>query len=395
MVANLQAQRLLLVVSYRTDDVGREHPLRPVLGELGRHPRAQRLDLRPFTSAQVAEQLGHLMGRRPGPRSIDRVVARTQGNAFFVEELVAAGLDDRDLPTSLRDLLLMRADIVSPPARRLLRIASLAEGDVGDMLLGEVSGLSPTEVRDHLHEAVDAKLLDATPAGVRLRHALLREALQHDLLAGERREYHAAFARALRDDQAASGTQLAYHLQEAGDVAEAMRAWVAAADAAEAVFAFAEAHHHLSSALAAWDVVDDPERRAGCSRVQLLARAAEDAFLGGEAERACALVTEAIDHVDETAEPRRSGILHERLCRYLRDTTERDRAYEVMERAVALVPSAPPSEERARVLAGQASRLMTLGRLRDARGVAEQAAEMARHVGSALVESQALNTLGA
>lgn len=77
--------------------------------------------------------------------------------------------------------------------------------------------------------------------------------------------------------------------------------------------------------------------------MQLLARAAEDAFLGGEAERACALVTEAIDQVDETAEPRRSGILYERLSRYLRDTTERDRAYEVMERAVVLVPSAPPS----------------------------------------------------
>ena len=397
VVANLQAQRLLLIVSYRSDDVGRGHPLRQVLAELGRHPRAQRLDLRPFTPIQVAEQLGHLTGRRPSAQAIDRVVERTQGNAFFVEELVAAGLDGRDLPTSLRDLLLLRADIVSPPARRLLRIASLAEGDVGDALLADVSGLPLPKVRDHLHEAVDAKLLEATPAGVRFRHVLLREALQHDLLAGERREYHAAFAGALRGDPVAlgGGAELAHHLQEAGDVAEAMSAWVAAAAAAEAVFAFAEAHQHLARALAAWHTVDDPERRAGSTLVALLARAAEDAFLGGEAERACALVGEGIEQIDETTDPRRSGILHERLSRYLRDTVGRDRVYEVMERAVALVPAAPPSVERARVLAGQASRLATLGRLRDARSVAEQAATMARQVGSALVECQALNTLGA
>jgi len=304
ITANLWDQRLLIIVSYRTDDVGREHPLRPVLAELGRHPHAQRLDLQQFTPAQVAAQLGHLTGRRSSPRTIDRVVGRTQGNAFFVEELVAAGLGSRDLPTSLRELLLMRADVVSPQARRLLRIASLSESTVGDAMLVRVSGLPLPEVRDHLHEAIDAKLLEATPTGVRFRHALVREALQHDLLAGERREYHAAFARALHDDPTDSGgTELAYHLQEAGEVAEAMTAWVAAADAAEAVFAFAEAHQHLASALAAWDAVDHPERRAGCTRVQLLARAAEDAFLGGEAERACALVTDAIDHLRRDHRP--------------------------------------------------------------------------------------------
>lgn len=254
IVSNLRSQRLLVVGTYRNDDLRRVHPLRPVLAELGRHPHVERLVLPPFTTAQVREQLEHLTGRRPERDTLDRVVARTQGNAYFVEELVAAGLDGRDLPASLRELLLVRADLVSPPARRLLRITSLAEDDVGDALLAEVSGMPLGEVRAHLHEAVDAQLVVTTRRGLRFRHALLKESLQADLLPDERIEYHATYARALSsrlgdggDRGAAILAELAFHLQEAGDVNRAMAAWVDAAAAAEAVFAFAEAHGHLTT----------------------------------------------------------------------------------------------------------------------------------------------------
>lgn len=108
------------------------------------------MELAPFTVEQVGEQLEQLTGRRPAGRVLDRVASRTQGNAYFVEELVAAGLDRRDLPTSLRQLLLVRADVVSPAARRLLRIASLAERDVSDVVLARVSETPLGEVRAHL-----------------------------------------------------------------------------------------------------------------------------------------------------------------------------------------------------------------------------------------------------
>ena len=401
VVSNLRAQRLLVVVTYRSDDLRRDHPLRPVVAELGRHPQVERLVLRPFTAAQVGEQLEHLTGRRPERDVLDRVVARTQGNAYFVEELVAAGLDGRDLPASLRELLLVRADVVSPPTRRLLRIASLAENDVGDVLLAEVSGVPLAKVRAHLHEAVDAQLVVTTPRGLRFRHALLRESLQADLLPGERVEYHGTYARALdgrrgggRDGGAAMLAELAFHLQEAGDVNRAMGAWVDAAAAAEAVFAFAEAHEHLTHALEAWGTADDPARHAGADRVELLARAAEDAFSGGAAARACALVREAIDLVDETVDPRLAGMLHERLSRYLRDTPDSDQVYETIERALQLVPPTPPSSERALVLAGWAGRLSTLGRLREARAAAAEAVAMAVDLGETVIECDALNTLG-
>jgi DNA-binding CsgD family transcriptional regulator/tetratricopeptide (TPR) repeat protein len=402
IVSNLRSQRLVVAVTYRSDDLRRDHPLRPVLAELARHPQVERLVLPRFTTAQVGEQLEHLTGRRPSRETLDRVVARTQGNAYFVEELVAAGLEGRDLPASLRELVLVRADVVSPPARRLLRIASLAEDDMDDALLAEVSGMSLTDVRAHLHEAVDAQLVVTTRRGLRFRHALLRESLQADLLPGERIEYHATYARALRtrlvvgrDGGAAVLAELAFHLQEAGDVNQAMGAWVEAAAAAEAVFAFAEAHEHLTRALEAWDTADDTARHAGAGRAELLARAAEDAFSGGAAVRACTLVREAIDLVDETVDPRLAGMLHERLSRYLRDTPASDQVYETIERALRLVPAAPPSPERARVLAGWAGRLSTLGRLREARDAGAEAVAMAVDLGEAAIECDALNTLGA
>lgn len=402
LVSNLRWQRLLLVVSCRSDDLRREHPLRPVLAELSRQPLVERLDVAPFTARQVAEQLEHLTGESPAPDALQRVLARTQGNAFFVEELVAAGLDDRALPRSLRELLLVRVDIVSKAARRLVRIVALAERDVDDALLADVSATPLGDVRALLHEAVDAHLAVIAPRGVQLRHTLLREALRQDLLPGERAEYHAAYATALTARIARTGrrdaatlAELAFHLQQSGNLLRAIGAWVDAAAAAESVLAFAEAHQHLARALAAWDAVDDPERHAGGTRVDLLARAAEDAFNGGDAVAACALVGDAIDGIDEAHEARAKGILYERLSRYLRDTPDRDQVQQAIERAVALVPTSPPSVERARVLAGLAGRLSTAGHLHEARRRAEEAIAMAREVGSILVECDAMNTLGA
>src|SRR5699024_10393943 len=123
--------------------------------------------------------------------------------------------------------------------------------------------------RATLRELIDAHLLIPTAVGVMFRHALLKEVVQQELLVGERREYHAAYAAALRDRTAVTGhrpaitAQLAYHLHEAGHVPAAMSTWVAAASEYEAVGALAEAHHVLANALAEWDAVDNPDALVG------------------------------------------------------------------------------------------------------------------------------------
>ncbi len=402
LVPNLRTDRVLLVMSYRTDDVHRDHPLRPVLAELRRNPRIEHLDVDPFTEALVAEQIENLTGVSPSPQLLAAVMQRTQGNPYFVEELAAAdALDGRVLPASLRELLLVRADVVSPSARRTLRILSVAEDQVDGATLARVASDSLADVRDHIREAIDMRLLVTTPTGTQFAHALLREVLHDDLLPGERVEFHAAFADAIATKldsttgvRAGLLAQLAHHRDAAGDIAGALEAWSSAAAAAETLFAFAEAHHHLSRIIASWGRVTDADERVGDDYVTIVGRAAEIAFLAGDADDASRLAREALTLVDPTAEPRAAGLLHERLARYVRDTVRHDQALQLVERALELIPDDPPSTEHARVLAGVAGQLMTHGRYTEARAYADRAADEARTTSSAIAEADALNTLG-
>ncbi len=402
LIPNLRTDRLFVVVSYRTDDVHRDHPLRPVLVELARNPRVDQIDLGPFPASLVADQIEILTGTAPSARALAAVMQRTQGNPYFVEQLVAAdGLDGRVLPASLRELLLVRADVVSPATRRTLRILSVAEDQIDDKSLARITGSSVDELRNHIREAFDRRLLESTPTGTRFAHALLREALQADLLAGERAEFHAAFADVIASKlQVHTGNcagllaQLAHHRESAGDISGALEAWSAAAAAAEEIFAFAEAHHHLSRIIAHWDHATSPTERVGCEYSDLVGRAAEDAFLGGDAQAASNLARQAIALVDATTEPLVAGVLHERLARYVRDTTEHDQALELVQRALELLPQHSPSGDRARVLAGVAGQLMTHGRYIEARSYAADAVDEARLTGSTVAEADALNTLG-
>jgi DNA-binding CsgD family transcriptional regulator len=398
----LRTQRLCVVATYRADDLHRQHPLRPLLAELRRNRRARQVELAPFAPAEVAEYLAAATGSRPSPETVTAVVDRTEGNAYFIEELIAAdGLGGRPLPESFRDLLLVRVEALDPPARRLLRVASAAGRRFDPSLLTAVSGLPQPEVVELLREAVDRLLLVPDGRGFRFRHALLREALQLDLLPGEREAIHAGYAVALERapqlgaaGEAAATAELAHHWHQAGDPARALRSWVQAGRAAERIFAFAEGRHHYEQALGVWDQVADPAGLAGASRVELLRRAAEDAFQGGDPDAAAALVREAIAGTDPGTEPVLAGVLHDRLARYVWDTTGQADALAIQRRAVELVPARPPSAARAQVLAGLGHHLQLLGRYAEARAVSEEAVELALAVGAAQPEYVALNTLG-
>ena len=330
----LRSQRLCVVATYRADDLHRQHPLRPLLAELRRNGRVRRVELAPFAPAEVAEYLAAATGARPSPDTVAAVVDRTEGNAYFIEELIAAdGLGGRPLPESFRDLLLVRVEALGPPARRLLRVASAAGRRFDPSLLAAVGGRPQPTVVELLREAVDRRLLVPDGRGFRFRHALLREALQLDLLPGEREAIHADYALALERapqlgaaGEAAATAELAHHWHQAGDPARALWAWVEAGRAAERIFAFAEGRHHYEQALRVWDQVADPAGLAGASRVDLLRRAAEDAFQGGDPDAAATLVREAIARTDPAIEPVFAGLLHDRLARFVWDTTDQAEA---------------------------------------------------------------------
>ena len=97
------------MLTYRSDELHRRHPLRPFLAELDRSGRTDRLELARFDRDDVADLLAGILGTRPDDQLTEQIWRRSEGNAFFAEELlVAAGEDgDGELPQTLRDLSLI------------------------------------------------------------------------------------------------------------------------------------------------------------------------------------------------------------------------------------------------------------------------------------------------
>jgi DNA-binding CsgD family transcriptional regulator/tetratricopeptide (TPR) repeat protein len=402
LVRNLRDMRVALVLTYRSDDLHRRHPLMPFLAELDRSGRVERLEIAPFDRSESAEQLRAIAGHDLDTDLVESIHARSGGNAFFAEELLVASGTDRggELPSTLRDLLLARVTELAEPTQEFLRVASAAGQRVDPALLAAAVALDEAALYDALRECVNRQVLIPDPSAGReryaFRHALLQEAIYDDLLPGERTRLHAAFARTLEASAAGDSTraaELAYHWYAAHDLPRALESAAVAGDAAERRYAFPEALAQYERALELWGQVPDAETRIGHDRVELLARAAGVARFH-DAARAVALIQTAIRLVDETADPARASLLNERLGRCAWIAGQGEVAKEGYRTALRLIPPEPPSVARARAMAGLAQILMLGARFEESRTWANDALTAARAVGARDVEGHALNTRG-
>ena len=404
LAAYLRSGRVLLVLTFRSDELHRLHPLRGLLGELARNRRVRRLELQRFTRGELAEQLAALLGADPSAGLVEDVYARSEGNPFFTEELVLASAGDGAgpgaLPPSLQQVLLTRVVRLGRSTQQLLRVAAAAGPGVAQPLLAATAGMAEAELLDGLREAVDQQLLLPEPGGdgYVFRHALVAEAVYGELLPGERVRLHTALASAVEAGVDTGGqpatrlARLAHHWSAAGDQPRALTASIQAAAAAEQVNAFAEAELQLERVLALWDRVPDAAERAGMDRPLLLSRCAEAADAAGDTGRAAQLVRQAMALLDQARQPQRLGLLHEQLARCLRGLSDPDALGEQQE-AVRLVRP-EPSSKRARVLGSLAQLLVLVARFEEARGPAEEAVAIARQVGARAEEASARTALG-
>jgi DNA-binding NarL/FixJ family response regulator/tetratricopeptide (TPR) repeat protein len=398
LARTLRSGRVTLAVSYRSDELHRRHPLRPLLAELVRLPVVERLQLAPFSRAELAEHLEAIAGAPLPAEQLEGIHVRSEGNPFYAEQLLATGAGDAqaELPATLSEVLLARVLALSEPAQQVLRIAAVAGRRVPHRLLAEVAGLPEADLEQGLREAVDAGVLatDAAAGGYAFRHALLQEAVYGDLLPGEQTRLHAAYAGLLAADPGSPAAELAHHCLASHDLTGALAASVRAAEEAEAVLAPVEALRHLHGALGLWERVPEPAAAAGIDRVELTLRAAAAASAAGEHRRAATLAGDAAATAQATADPLRAAHAYERLGAYLFDAGRVEEALAARAQAVELVPAHPPTRLRARVTAAMAQVLVNARRLDDARHWCDQALAAARGAGSAAEEADVLSTLG-
>ena len=387
------AHQVSIVVSYRGEDLHRKHPLRPTVAEWSRLPRLVRCTLDPLPDAAVRALVRAIA---PGPlpeHEMRAIVTRAEGNAFFAEELVAAGRTGADrLPDDLASLLLVHLDQLEGPARDVTRIVACGGGRVSHALLGEVAGIDASSLEEALRAAVDAHVLVPVGSeGYGFRHALLAEAIYDDLLPGERARLHGAYAAALTK-HGANGTaaDLARHARAAHDVETALVASIVAGDDAMRVGGPDEAAQHYQTAL---DLLRSP---SGAPRdidpVALTTRACEALVAAGNMHRALALVDDALANLAPDADATDRAALLVALAGAALLTDSTVHAVDATTEAMALVP-AGDTPLRARLLSVHARATADWQRRDEARRWATEARRLGTALGLSQVVTDATTTL--
>ncbi|MGW1374624.1 helix-turn-helix transcriptional regulator [Streptomyces sp. NPDC002446] len=410
---------VLLVATYRSDDIHRRHPLRPFLAEIDRMRTVRRVELDRFNKDEVRSQIAGINGSDPEEATVDRVFKRSEGNAFFVEELARSLADGclHGLSDPLRDLLLVRVEALPEDAQRVVRTASEGGSTVEHELLSAVCQMPEDDLIEALRAAVGSNTLVPTQdgTGYRFRHALVREAVVDDLLPGERTRLNRRYAEALEADPSlvradACAARLASYWYKAHDAAKALPAVLAASVKARRRHAYAEQLRLLDRALELWDDAP-PEVRQGVRPVDyteaypacgcddgalrfldLLAEIAVAARLSGDGERAFTITKRALRALREENDPLRTAWFLVQRSRIVQGTG-RGNGWEDLGAAQELMRGLPPSSVHAEVMAAVASWSVLHEPGPETFTTAQRAVELAQLVGDEEAELNSKVTL--
>ena len=387
LVRNIQQASVLLVVTFRSDELNRNDLLRPLLAGLARAEGVSRLELARLSRAQATVQLEGILGRPPDAALISEVYQRGGGVPLLTEALVSSdGTVSAELPTSLRDLLLAAVAVLPERTQQALRTSAAGGARLSHLLLAAVTGLDDAPLTAALRPAVEANVLVSDSDGYAFRHHLIREAVLEEMLPGERAQAHRAFAAALEarleaGSRAGPESTLvvlaALHWRGAQDDERALAAAWRAAGAAGTALAYAQRLRMLEQVLELWDRVPEPARPAGLDHVGVLELAADAARWAGEPERGLALAETAIAELDAVDDAERMALMLRRRAGL---------------RQELLLPGQLDDEEH-RVEADMA--LASLGALRgeDTMAALRGAQEAAQRAGFGLLEAWAYLTI--
>jgi DNA-binding NarL/FixJ family response regulator len=320
LAASLEAEPVLVVAAYRSDEIPRGHPLRRLRAELRRGGRLHELALEPLDAEETAALAARVVGGTLGAGLTTAIYARTHGVPFFVEELSGALADgghlvegtrgielidrhDLPLPESVRDAVLLRTMTMSESARAALETAAVAGLQFGLELVTSIEGDEGVE------EVLDSGFANEVEPGLgAFRHALTREALYQGVPRVRRRSLHRAVAESL-EATGAPPARVAEHWLLGHAPEQARRALLAAAEASYEVYAYRDTANAARRALELW-----PEGEDESGRVTVLEKLAESEALSGNVADAVLAWREAAEGLASGDDPRRFAELQRRLA---------------------------------------------------------------------------------
>jgi AAA ATPase domain len=282
---------VLIIVTYRSDELHRGHPLCTMLSDLGRFGWVLRNELPGLSRGESAELLGLLLGGEPPARLAAGIHRRADGNPLLIGQLACCARDRTGGP---RDLMLGAVCRLPEDTQDVLRAASVGGQRTGQPLLAAVTGMGEVEMTTTVRPAVASGVLRARHGYFAFRHSLTGEALHQDLLPGEHTRLHHRFAGALQADPSLAlpgraAFEQAEHWHHAHDPArELTGAWWAAAEAG-ALLACAEQLVMLTRVLELWSRVPAAADLTGAAHDDVLRQAAAAAHAAGRLHLSTAL----------------------------------------------------------------------------------------------------------
>jgi len=370
----LRETRVLVVVTFRDDDLATDDQLRVALGELARHRTTRRIALAPL-SADAVRALAD--GSDLEAAALYRL---TGGNPFYVTEVLQAGM--AQVPASARDAVLARAAGLSADARQLLEVAALTGARAEAGLLEAASGCPPAAV----DELLACGLLVAGGGWLRFRHEIARLAVEQAIPARRGAAIHGQILTALRSAGTPDDAQLAFHAEGAGDAAAVLRYAPAAARRAAALASHREAAAQFERAL---------RFAAGTDRATAAALydgLADELLLLDRIEDAAEAIGRGLELWRATGDRRSEGDATRRLSTVLWQLARGQEAAAAAETAVATLEPLPAGIELARAYANLAARQMMAARHEEAIEAARRAQSIVPAQGAPDVASDALNT---
>ena len=326
LARRIASARVLIVASYRHDEVGAVHPLRLLLGDLANVATVRRTRLARLSAAAVSALVAdHGI-------DADHLFAATAGNPFFVSEVIAAGGDG--MPATVRDAVLARAARLPAAARLALDAAAVATAPLETWLLADMAGSSGAA--EHIDACVEAGMLRARPDGLEFRHELARLAIERAVRPGRRMDLHrrALAALSARPETAADHARLVHHAEGAGDAAAVLAHAVPAAGRAATLGAHREAAAQYARALRY------AARLAAPEVAELQERHAYECYLISDIETAVGSQQLALAHWSATSDRLREGDALRRLSRLAWFQGDRANAERHGRAAVAILEAA-------------------------------------------------------
>lgn len=348
----------LLVVTYRDDEVGPDHPLRRVLAAL---PSAvvTRVPLKPLSPERVLRE-AQRVGRAP-----DLVQRLTGGNPLLVTELLKDG--GASVPSAVQDLILERLRLLPDDARDLAQLVSVVPTRAdGPLVDGQAAAVDA---------AIAGGVLVAAGDGVAYRHEVLRTAVEGSLSPTRRVAMHAQVLALLDRTEGVDPGRLVHHARLAGDADSVLRHGRVAGESAARQGAHREAAEHLTAAAAFAD------RLAEQARAELLEQAAHECYLVGryreslELWRAALRLRELLGQTEETGNDLRW------ISRVSWWAGHRGEARRAAARAISVLETLPPSASLAHAYAHQSRLFMTAHHAEEAAAVAARAIDLAETLG--------------